>query len=499
MENKYDIVIVGSGLGGLACGSILSQYGYKVCVLERHYQIGGCLQDFKRGGMLFETGLHYIGSFADGQILNSLFKFFGVYNKIDVAKLDEEGFDVLQINGKEYKVPQGIANYKKYLKEQFPEEAEGIDAYIEKITGIFGAVDMLNLRDIPLQNMATRPSIDENAYDFVKSVTKNKDLQNLLCILNSLYGASKKTGSLYIHAIINVLYLQSAWKLTNGGGQLARAFKTVIEQNGGEVFTNKEVVSFKTEDNKVTCAVLKNGNQVFGDKFISNFDPLATLKMVEGAKFRKVLLNRLENVKQTTSCFSLFIVLKPKTIPYVNANYYHYKSDDVWAVDNYSAETWPQGYMLYYTQSKEHPEFAESLTLLSPMPYDEMKPWENTKVGQRGDDYEQMKKDKSEKIIDLLKEQYPDVENCIDETFSATPLTIKEYTGVREGAMFGALIDSRAPYDSQLLPKTKLDNLYLTGQNVNIHGILGVSISAVLTCGEIVGTNKIINDIRTKV
>ncbi len=498
MTNKYDIVIVGSGLGGLACGSILSQYGYKVCVLEKHYQIGGCLQDFKRNGVRFETGMHYLGSYDDGQILNSLFKFFDVYNKVDVEKLNDDGFDVLQINGKEYKVPQGIHAYKKYLKQQFPNEISGIDAYFEKIIGIYNAVDMLNLREISAETMATRPSIDENVYEFVSGITQNKDLQNLLCLLNSLYGASKHNASLYIHAIINMFYLQGAWKFTNGGGQLAQAFQTVIEQNGGKVYASKEVVSFVSENNKVNSVRLKDGSDIFADKFISNFDPLATLKMVEGGNFRKVLLNRLSKLEQTVSCFSLYIVLKPKTIPYINANYYRYQKDDVWAVDSYDADAWPQAYMLYYTQSKKNPEYAESLTLLSPMKFSDMKPWENTIIGKRGADYEQMKEQKSEKLIELLKEEYPDIENCIEKTYSATPLTIRDYTGVRDGAMYGVLVDSNAPYDSQLLPKTRMDNLYLTGQNVNIHGILGVSISAVLTCGEIVGTNRIIKDIRNK-
>jgi phytoene dehydrogenase-like protein len=48
MSEKYDIVIVGSGLGGLVCGAILAKQGRTVCVLEKHHQIGGNLQVFKR-------------------------------------------------------------------------------------------------------------------------------------------------------------------------------------------------------------------------------------------------------------------------------------------------------------------------------------------------------------------------------------------------------------------------------------------------------------------
>ena len=68
-NNQYDILIIGSGLGGLVCAYILSKNGYKVAVLEKNAQIGGCLQTFKRFGLSFDTGMHYIGSMQEGEII----------------------------------------------------------------------------------------------------------------------------------------------------------------------------------------------------------------------------------------------------------------------------------------------------------------------------------------------------------------------------------------------------------------------------------------------
>lgn len=76
-KNKQRCVVIGSGLGGLSCGAVLSSNGYDVTVLEQQSQIGGCLQCFNRRGIKFETGMHFIGSADHGQVLDRLLRFFG--------------------------------------------------------------------------------------------------------------------------------------------------------------------------------------------------------------------------------------------------------------------------------------------------------------------------------------------------------------------------------------------------------------------------------------
>ena len=57
---KYDVIIIGSGFGGLVCGHILSKAGKSVLLLERQAQPGGCIQSYRREGLTFDTGLHYV-------------------------------------------------------------------------------------------------------------------------------------------------------------------------------------------------------------------------------------------------------------------------------------------------------------------------------------------------------------------------------------------------------------------------------------------------------
>jgi len=91
---KYDVLIIGSGLGGLQCAYILSREGYNVCVLEKNRVLGGCLQTFSRCGTVFDTGMHYIGSMDEGQTLHRYFKYLGILPGLRLKKLDEDGFDM---------------------------------------------------------------------------------------------------------------------------------------------------------------------------------------------------------------------------------------------------------------------------------------------------------------------------------------------------------------------------------------------------------------------
>ena len=87
---EYDVVIIGSGLGGLLCANILAEEGYKVCVLEKNQQIGGNLQTFVRDRVIFDTGVHYLGGLAEGENLNRFFRYFDIMDKLKLEKMDEE-------------------------------------------------------------------------------------------------------------------------------------------------------------------------------------------------------------------------------------------------------------------------------------------------------------------------------------------------------------------------------------------------------------------------
>jgi all-trans-retinol 13,14-reductase len=85
MEN-YDILVIGSGMGGLVCADILGKEGYKVCVLEKNQQIGGSLQTYVRDKVIFDSGVHYLGGLEKGQNLYQIFQYLGIMDKLKLQR-----------------------------------------------------------------------------------------------------------------------------------------------------------------------------------------------------------------------------------------------------------------------------------------------------------------------------------------------------------------------------------------------------------------------------
>ena len=126
----HDVIIIGSGMGGLVCGNLLMKEGFKVCVLEKNRQIGGCLQTYVRDRVIFDSGVHYLGGLEKGQNLYQIFKYVDILDKIKLQKMEEDVFDKILFEGddKEYVFAQGYDNFINRLLIDFPEEEKALRA-----------------------------------------------------------------------------------------------------------------------------------------------------------------------------------------------------------------------------------------------------------------------------------------------------------------------------------------------------------------------------------
>lgn len=174
----------------------------------------------------------------------------------------------------------------------------------------------------------------------------------------------------------------------------------------------------------------------------------------------------------------------------------------VWKTTSYSQESWPESYMLSCTPSKKNQVFAESITAIAYMKYDEVKNWEHTKntvaeKEERGESYHDFKTRKAKIFLQELEKKLPGISSAIQEVYTSSPLSYRDYIGNFQGNMYGYVKDSKSPMKSMISPKTKISNLFLTGQSINMHGILGVTIGAFVTCSEILGKELIDERLRT--
>jgi all-trans-retinol 13,14-reductase len=274
-----------------------------------------------------------------------------------------------------------------------------------------------------------------------------------------------------------------------------------IRSNGGELRNYSEVKKIVEENGIVSHIELTNGERIFGKQFISNLHPAITMEMLDSSRIKKAYRNRISNLENSTSCFILDIVLKPNSFKFLNHNIYHYRRPDVWSSMYVKGELWPDLYCIFIPKSSRSDEFAESLSILTYMQFEEVKQWENTFAtiphhrDIRDEQYENFKREKAEKIISQVEKKFPNIRSCIQSYSTSSPLTYRDYIGSRDGGLYGIAKDYRDPLKTFISPITKIPNLLFTGQNLNMHGVLGVTVSAIRTCGVILGQNYLVSKI----
>lgn len=500
-ENTSDVVIIGSGLGGLVSALIFAKEGYKVCVLEKNNQFGGNLQTFVRDKSIFDTGVHYIGGLAEGENLHQYFKYLGIMDDLKLKRMDVDKYDLISFEGDEVNYPhaQGYDNFIAQLSVLFPDEKKAIEIYCDKIKDTCNSFPLYNL-EIGDAYYGETDLLSLKVKDYIESITDNEKLRAVLVGSNFLYAGEDNTP-FYVHALSINSYIQSSWRCINGGSQISKLLIKQIRNLGGQVLKYKEVIGFGFEDRKLISAKTKDGNEYFGKQFISNIEPKYTLKMIGENRMRKAYTKRIENIKSVISAFSVYFVFKPETFKYINNNHYHFKDvNRVWDAQDYTETSWPEGYMLSVGAKKNQTEWAENMTFITYMRYDDVKEWEDTfntvaENDERGKAYEEFKNRKIETTIKEIEKKFPNFRSCIKSVHSSTPLSYRDYIGVNEGSMYGYVKDADSPMTSFLSPRTKLKNLFFTGQSINMHGLLGVTISAVLTCSEMLGRDYLVEKI----
>jgi phytoene dehydrogenase-like protein len=485
--SKYDVVIVGSGLGGLECATMLSKEGYHVCVLEKNPIIGGCLQSFKRNGHLLDTGFHYIGSLDPGQILHQYFKYFGILDKIKLRRLDDEAFDVINYEDREYKYAMGYNRFVDTLAESFPSEREGLKEYTNRIKNICGLIGVEHLRN----GLITRGGMEyfsQSASQMIEETVKDEKLRNILAGNVTLYGGARNHSMLYHHAMINGSNIEGAYRIVDGTQSVADAFADVIRSNGGDVLRNSEVTRFIVDNDRISAVEVNGSDRIEAKYFISNLHPATTMDLVDRTKaIKKAYITRINSMPNTYGLFTVYLIMKKDSFPYINRNYYLHEGSDAWYATAHPEDKSVKFALVCNQANSTNERYADVVTILCPMFFDEVAQWSNTSVERRGDSYKEFKQAKAEEVLAFTARYFPNIRENVEKVYTATPLTYRDYTATPEGSAYGISKNYNNPLISLIPTKTKIENLFLTGQNLNVHGALGVTLTATLTCSELLG------------
>ena len=496
MSNSKEVVIIGSGLGGLACGTILAKNGYHVTVLEQGTQIGGCLQCFSRRGARFETGMHFVGSAAKGQTLDFLLNYLEVRKDISLSPLNPLAYDIVSHAGQNFCFANGREAYLEQMSQYFPKEKDNLNKYFTLVENVAGASSLHSLKTADSDEVLNMKYQMISINEVIDGIFNDELLKNVVVGNLPLYAAEKDKTPFATHAFITDFYNQSAFRIVGGSDVVAVSLKNTIEKHGGRVLTNHKVVKIVCDETKASGVVSNQDSFFEADYVISDAHPEKTLEMIDSKLIRQSFRNRIQSIPQTVGGFSVYLHFNENTVPYMNSNFYSYDGVSPWNCEYYTNEEWPKGWLYMHFCNSGNPKYAVSGVILSYMQYSDLKPWFGTKSGRRGDEYEKFKTEKAEKLLASVERRFPGLKQSIKHYYTSTPLTYYDYTSTKDGSMYGIAKDVSLGSACRVPHRTRIPNVYQTGQNINSHGILGVIVGSIVTCSEFLTAETIYKQIR---
>lgn len=496
---KHDVVVIGSGLGGLECACILAMAGRRVLVLERAAQPGGCMQSYRRRGMAYDTGLHYVGALGEGQSLHNVFKYLGLldlpWHRLDTC------YDHIMIGDRDFAFAQGYDNFVDTLARQFPAERRALDDYA-KLLRKCEQVQFDGINPRASSSPFDTGLFDKSAYRYLTETFSNPLLINVLSGAAMKMELNVDTLPLFSFLHCNSGFIESSWRLKADGQALVDALVRRLASVGGRVLCGACVTQLVEENGKIARAVCSNGETYEADCFISDVHPALTCEMVSNStRIKRVYRRRIESMPNTFGMFTVSLRLKPGLLPYFNYNQYIYREPNVWTfLDRGNT---PTGGVMVSCRVPEHGRWAEQVDLLTPMLWEECRPYmcldgQGQPVAHgRLAQYHDMKQRKAHECIELAERFIPGLEGMVDQVYTSTPLTYRDYLGAPQGAAFGMRKDYHNALMSFMSPHTPVPNLLLTGQSLMLPGVQGVTMTSLFTCAALLGKEKIWNIVNT--
>jgi phytoene dehydrogenase-like protein len=503
MADKKRIGIIGAGASGLSLAIILAKHKYDVVVLEQNQQLGGNLQVFSRNKQLYDASVHYLGGLQTGGNLERIFKYLGVYEHLNLIPLEPTGFDVIRFpNNRVYKHATGYENFKRELLKSFPEEEAAIDGIIREIKEYCNYFPLYNLQESSEISYYENPEVlERGAWELMAEYTSNKELIQVIMGSSPLYAGIEGVTPFYVVALILNSYILGSYRLEGGGSQLTKAFVKECSKLGVEILKRKKVTSAKfNEHNEVNALICADGTVYPVDGVISTLHPATTIDIFGEHNFLKAYAHRVKQLPNTVGAFMVHLQLKPESIPFPNCNYYEYFTENRGDLTRTDMSNWPEVLYVVFGSHNAKQSYSSSLSVMAYLDISHFSKWEHTSNSivnpiDRGADYAKAKDEFQAKVLKRVLERWPELEGAIIDMHASSPLTYRDFLNIPEGSLYGIQKNIQMAHSTVLNSKTRISNVYLSGQNLIFHGILGACIGSLVTSFNFVSKKEILQSI----
>jgi all-trans-retinol 13,14-reductase len=507
-DPHYDVIVIGSGIGGLTNAALLSRLGKKVCVLEQHYTAGGFTHSYERNGYEWDVGVHYIGEVHKPH--SPLRRVFDVISdgKLEWAPMDEV-YDRIIIGGRRYDFRAGRENFIADLTRRFPGEAEAITRYVELVyktarsAAPFFAGQTMPPALARAYNKARRWLVPRECLmttrEVLESLTQDQELIAVLTGQWGDYGMVPSESTFFMHAMVAKHYFAGGNYPVGGSWKIAESILPVIRAGGGEVFTYARVKEILIEDHRATGVIMDNGDRLHADSIVSDAGARITFEKLlpEAVRRQHGYGEKLKTVNPSSAHLCLYVGCKgsakdlgiPKTNLWIYPTPHHEQN-----MQRYLENPEQASPLLYisFPSAKDptwdqHYPGKSTVEVVTLGRYEDFVKWRGSTWNQRGEGYEVYKQKITQHLLEELFRQMPQLRDAVDYAELSTPLSTEWFQLNDRGEIYGLDHDANRFRQDWLHPVTPVKGLYMTGQDVVTCGVGGALMGGVMTTSAMLG------------
>jgi phytoene dehydrogenase-like protein len=501
MATAYDLIVVGSGMGGLTVASLMALLrGKRVLVLERHFKAGGFTHTFRRGRFHWDVGLHYVGGMAPGTPSRKLFDLV-TDGAVHWSPMPDV-YDRFCYPGLRFDVPTGSGRLVSALCERFPEERVAIRRYMRDVRRAALGIQMEMMRSNGsavarsmgwLVGRLLRSDMQRTTKEYLDAHIRDEQLAAVLASQWGDYGLPPGLSPFPLHALIATHYADGAWYPEGGAGTIADGVRTVVEREGGAIRLSSEVVEVIVRADQAVGVRLRDGEEILAPLVVSDAGAAITyLKLVSGEQtipFRDDLRRFVEGTPTTTS-LSLYLGLRrdPRELGFQGENYWIFSGfdhDRMYAErGDWIADGQPRIAYLSFPSLKDPRAQSHTAEIITFTSFEPFARWQDKRWLRRGDDYLALKERLSDALIRFVDRECRGFAGLVEYRELSTPLTNEFMTGHWKGGIYGlpSVGDRyRAENRAWTHPRSPIRGLYLTGADTGSLGIAGAVMGGVTT------------------
>jgi phytoene desaturase len=462
MNNKYDVIIVGAGIGGLICGTKLAKNGLKVLIIEKHDKPGGCVTSSRKQGFNFDYGAHIFGGCNEKGVLTHFLK-----------ELNVKDVDLIRLNPTErfifpdqvIEVPQDIEEYIDMLSKKYPKEASKIRPFFKKALTLAHSFSS----DLLLSKYK------ELTYE--KLLREYFDDEKLMSILSGQFwylGLTPKYLAATAMCLMTISYLRDGTYYPRGGPtRFSSIIAETFKEYGGKILLKNEVTEISIKGGKVCGVIVKDSEHYESDLVVSNGDLVKTFfQLIKHREIDPKYLRSIKKMRIGTSFFFGFFGV---------ADSLNLKSKRGWYHFSYGLNLNKDQSLYVFVPSNETSSTASKnknvVEMAMPFPYD----FDNIK------DWNCCKQMLRKRMLNMAERIIPGISNSIEVEDMATPKTIEQYTSNTHGSMFGWEMSPHQLCNNRIFYDPPISGLHLVGHWTNPGcGVASAATSGWLTAKKII-------------